>query len=378
LIGRVLDGAGHGLGTAYVAAVADQWQGSGSVDTFWRSGLVGADGRFRIDCLSREHSMPRATREHAKPRAWQLLVRAPGMGARVFAVPVQRLAAGEVDVGDIRLAPQGIVEGRVLRSDGAPVQGAEITLRGTPDGFLALTPDGPRREPIYHLAARSTRTADDGSYRVAGLAAGGYTVNAQPEGVPWDVASSLQRVADGAIVTIPDLVADPGLTITGHVRIAGQAMLPADAAIEITADNAKSHASAKVTADGSFRLERLEPGTYILAALSTPPGFAMTPRTGVAAGSKDVELLLAPATTIEGTVVDADGKPVRGASVYFFPEGVSTARNAHSDADGRFRIEVAPGITGKVGAIHPDRESAQAHQQGVCAGTTGLVLKLSK
>src|SRR5262249_44735957 len=136
LTGRVLDGAGHGLGTAYVAAAADQWQGSGSVDVFWRSAVVGSDGRFRIHFLSRDQSMPRATRDHPVPRAWQLLVRAPGMGTRVFAVPVQRFAAGEVDVGDIRLAPQGIVEGRVLRGDGAPVQGAEITLRGTPDGFL--------------------------------------------------------------------------------------------------------------------------------------------------------------------------------------------------------------------------------------------------
>jgi len=293
-------------------------------------------------------------------------------------VPVQRLTAGEVDVGDIRLAPQGIVEGRVLRGDGAPVQGAEITLHGTPDGFLALTPDAPRREPIYHLTSRSTRTAGDGSYRIAGLAAGGYTVAAQPEGVPWQVASSLHRVADGAIVTIPDLVADAGLTITGHVRITGPGMLPADAVIEITANSAKSDASAKVTADGSFRLERLDPGTYLLAALTTPPGFAMAPRSGVVAGSKDVELVLAPATTIEGTVVDADGKPVRGASVCFFPEGVSCARNVQSDAEGRFRIETAPGITGKLGATHPDREWCQAHQQGVCAGTTGLVLKLPK
>jgi hypothetical protein len=296
----------------------------------------------------------------------------------MLAVPFQRLAEGEVDLGDIRLAPQGIMEGRVLRGDGAPAQGAEITLRGTPDGFLALTPDGPRREPIYHLAVRITRAAGDGSYRFAGLAAGSYTVEAHPEGVPWEVASSPQQVADGVIVTVPDLVADPGLTITGHVRMAGRGTLPTDATIEIGAYGAKSSATSKVAADGAFRLERLDPGIYVLAALTSPPGFAMAPRGDVAAGSKDVELVLAPATTIEGTVVDADGKPVGSARVYFFPEGVTSVRNVHTDAEGRFRIEIAPGVAGKLGTSHPDREWCQAHQEGVSAGTTGLVLKLPK
>jgi hypothetical protein len=134
--------------------------------------------------------------------------------------------------------------------------------------------------------------------------------------------------------------------------------------------------SAHVASDGTFVLERMQPGSYTLAVLDPPPGFALAPRAGVHAGSTGVELVLAPSTTIEGRVVDEDRKPVREARVYFFAAGVVNARNSFADADGRFRIEVAPGVVGKLGATHPDRLWCQAHRMDVVAGTTDITLEL--
>ncbi|MFO1076751.1 MAG: sigma-70 family RNA polymerase sigma factor [Planctomycetota bacterium] len=369
IVGRVIDEHGHGIPKAFVAAAADQWSGSGGVDTFWRSATLGDQGSFRIDRLGRAAS--------SQPRAWQLLVRAPGMGARVLALPYRRLTDGVLDVGDIRLLPQAILEGRIVDGDGRPVAGARVTLQGTPNDVLALAPDTKNFNPVYHFWARATRTADNGTYRIAGLAAGSYVVHAEPPGVTWDLHSDPYEVAAGAIVTVPDLVADSGLTIAGRVRLTGGRDLPAGTQLTIHAFGPGSDTrSDTVAADGTFRIERVERGEFTLAALAAPPGLALVPRSGIAAGSKDVELELAVATTIEGTVVDDEEKPVRGATVYFFPQGVDTSRNSRSDADGRFRIELAPGVVGSLGATHPDQEFCQANKPDVVAGTVGITLQL--
>lgn len=371
IVGRVVDETGSGIAAAYVAAAAQQWDAAGGMDTFWRSGAVDDRGNFRIDHLGRD--------ARSQPRGWQLLVRAPGMGSRVLAMPFRRLADGVLDIGDVRLAPQAILEGRVVDGDGRPVVGADVTLQGTPDDALAVAPEWQEFRPVYHFGTRDTRSAGDGTYRIAGLAAGSYTVHARPRGVSWQLDSEEQAVAAGALVTVSDLVADAGLTITGRVRLPGARQLPADTTIVIWAFGPTPDTpSAEVAADGTFTVERLQPGDYTLATLDAPPGFALAPRAGVAAGRQDVEVELVPSTTIEGSVVDADDQPIRGAPVWFFPQGVTTSRNSFTDAAGRFRIELAPGVVGQLGARHPDREMDQAHRPDVVAGTVDLVLKLPK
>ena len=47
-----------------------------------------------------------------------------------------------------------------------------------------------------------------------------------------------------------------------------------------------------------------------------------------------------------------------------------------TDAEGKFRLEVAPGVTGKVSAQDPDNMFRQVHEVNVTAGARELVLKL--
>lgn len=373
--GRVVDPTGRAIAGTYVAAAADQVLRSGYHHTHWRPAFVAADGRFRIRGLGRTFQHVNGIQNWHQ---WQLLVRAPGHGTRVLALPVRQLAPGDLDVGSVVLQPQALLEGRVVDPEGRPVVRAEVTLQGAANGIgLLLAPGATAPEPQTHFGQRQTFTTADGTFRFAGLGGGSYRLRAQPDGKQWDIEGGPYELVDGAIFTAPDLVADPGLVIQGTLRLAGRRELPAGSRFTIYAHGEQSEQqSAKVAADGAFRIERLDPGTYVLSVLDVPKGFAMAPRPGVAAGTKDLELTLAIAATIEGRVVGPKDQPVRGMRVNFWPEGVVFGHGVTTDAEGKFRLEVAPGVTGKVSAQDPDNMFRQVHQVNVTAGARELVLKL--
>jgi hypothetical protein len=121
---------------------------------------------------------------------------------------------------------------------------------------------------------------------------------------------------------------------------------------------------------GVFRIYGLAPGDYYLTATSgpfagptNPPGFAVTfyPGTNNPQDAKAVHLdsardtrgisfamTPAPMSTISGSVIDADGKPVRGNVMLFGLSGGDIrsfmSANIAGDPDGRFTFRnVAPG-----------------------------------
>lgn len=369
VVGRIVDASSQPLPGTYVAAGADEWS-QGSVDTHWLPAVVAADGTFRITGVLR-YGLHQEI-------AWNLLARAPRYGTRVLALPAERLTGEFVDLGTIVLQPQAILEGCLREPDGAPVAGAEIDVDGVGHGFSILFGNAATGgRPSHHFARRSTRTAGDGTFRVAGLAAGSYRVRADLGGDDLRVPEKPCEVRDGEIVVLPDLVVARGLAIAGVVRIAGQRGLLPDQKVSVTADPAKGNGrSASVARDGTFRIDQLDPGPCLLYALDVPAGFALAPRT-VEAGATGVELDLVPAAVLEGRVVDHDGAPVKRASVYFFPEGVFGARNFFTDADGRFRLEVSP-VRGKLGATHPDHFMRQVQLEDIDPPRSDLVLRLPK
>jgi protocatechuate 3,4-dioxygenase beta subunit len=93
---------------------------------------------------------------------------------------------------------------------------------------------------------------------------------------------------------------------------------------------------------GPFFLEITHPRSADGTPLDLAPGSwgPITPRVG------DMEVRLQPAASIAGRIVDDDGTPAEGAHVYAAPldRGAAAGRsyglhgNAHSDAEGRFRI----------------------------------------
>jgi protocatechuate 3,4-dioxygenase beta subunit len=374
LTGRIVAADGRGLGTAYVAAIGDQRLGSGSHHTHWRPAVVAVDGRFRIDALATRTGMGGL----GNLFQWHLLVRAPGFGTRALVVPLRQLAPGSIDVGDVVLAPEALVEGRLVDAAGAPIARAEVTLAGVGEGHdVLLAPGTNPPSPQYHVGHRRTTSGGDGSYRFAGVAAGSYTVRATQPEKDWSLESAPQAVAVAAVHRVPDLVFDIGLSIAGVVRCARCVTPPSAQDLTLYAEApGQETRRAELLADGRFRFERLAAAAYEVHAVELPVGFALMPVPGVVAGTEDLVLELVPATTIEGLVVDHAGKPVPRALVHFFVTGASSARTHAADGEGRFRLEVPPGAIGTLGASQPAHMVRQAHEAGVAAGARGIVLRL--
>ncbi len=171
-----------------------------------------------------------------------------------------------------------------------------------------------------------------------------------------------------------DVVIDMGLAITGRVRVRGSGEPPSRHHLSLYATGATRMRQATIADDGTFRIERLDAGPYLVFAIDTPKGFALAPVANVAAGSTGVAIELVAAEAIEGRVVDRDGKPVAGVHVGFWLPGVNAAHTCATDRDGKFHLDVAPGASGTVSVqVSPFRA---ARVDNVLPGTRDVELRL--
>ncbi|MBL8750450.1 MAG: hypothetical protein JNK78_14905 [Planctomycetes bacterium] len=370
--GRVVDEDGNGVAAAFVAAAADEDVRAGSRQTHWRTAVVDADGRFRLTGLAR---LP-TTMTQPAPWRWQLLARAPGHGARVLALCDPARGTASTDLGDVLLLPEGVFEGRLVDSAGNPVGGGRVELRGVAYGLEGLLPPGaPPRSPLFQFGRREAVTAADGIFRFGGVGAGNYRVQAR-RGSGAAVEGGPYVLVSGSVTTAPDLVLAPGLTISGRLRGACPPGSLRASGIAIHANGGSDVPRCAVGADGTFRLEGLAPGDYLLSATDAPAGYAVVPRRGVTAGSNGVELDIVPAVTIEGRVVAPARGAQSGVNVIFRPQGVRVVKSVSTNAEGRFRIEAAPGVAGTITASHPDDFLRAARVLDVVAGTRDVELEL--
>lgn len=107
---------------------------------------------------------------------------------------------------------------------------------------------------------------------------------------------------------------------------------------------------AESDAAGSFTLDKLAPGTYMLMVskvgyagsdYASTPGRKVTVKEG---SVEDVSVSLTPTATLEGRVVDEEGHPLAGVTVYARQKSTSAAVPDTSNADGRYRLQgLVPG-----------------------------------
>lgn len=351
------------VATAYVALGAALAADASASQTDWVPATLGADGRFLALGL------------HPDRHYW-VLVRAPGFASLVYALP-RRLGSGEsLDLGDLVLRQPGGIEGRVVDDAGDPMPGIDVLVSGCNDdqGRWLATESLPRH--VLPFEWRTVATNAAGAFRSTDLAAGEYTLRVLPHG-QVDPITTTVRVEDGVVCTGVELVVPTGRTIHGVIACADQSRFGEVLELRATAADGSSEHTTAIGRDGAFRFDGVADGSYILAMLEPPKGWALAPRVA-RAGAADVRLVLEPSAQITGQVVGPTGKGVK-ARVWAHPGDVkgSAAAVHPTDDDGHFRIEVPPGFRGSVGGALPDDLSVRGSQPEVVAGQEDVRIELA-
>ena len=253
------------------------------------------------------------------------------------------VAAGEEAERDFVLRRGAVIEGTVMDGKGRPLPGIDAVLQE-------------REGDSGWISSRDPSDAD-GRFRIEGVLPG--------SGVRVRVFGSAGESGISEPFPVPEgdrpvhvvVTALPGATVAGRIRVEG-GPLPPSAEVLLGAGfypglSRPAEPGDRVAAaeeDGTFRLEGVRPGNYLLWV--TADGFLPEdpPRCEVAAGQvvEGIEVLLVPATELRGRVVDEEGRPLPGAAIRVsrhMPEWLHMDRIvgegavlAVSGPDGRFTV----------------------------------------
>jgi len=279
---------------------------------------------------------------------------------------------GVVDLGIVKVAPGGVVHGRVLdKTTGDPIADARVR------SFGGLDPQ------LEFFGATTAVSARDGSFRLTGVPLGAHTLLAtHPDFVsdvdPMALFGGMRGGSGGGPPIFPegsrdverDIEMTPAESVRGFV-LAPDGSPVEGAAVEQTGNEnmilsrlvGGGPATATSDANGAFVMKGLPPGREV-KIVANHRDYGMSEEARVRAGERDpVTLRLAEPLTLKGIVVDDKGAAVAGVRVVAArtasrspgaPFDPGTARPSITDDDGRYLVRNAPAGELTVTFDHPD------------------------
>ncbi len=300
--GTVTDGAGAGVEGAYVEAVPDDPDGTGTSTETDESGAYHlgplAEGTYTITVASGSHQAAST--------------------AGVAVVPGRT-----VEDTDFALADGLAVEGTVTEVDGTtPVAGASVVLVTEAGDSLASAADG------------------GGAFAVRSLFPGVYRLEVSAPG--YAVSRRMVAVDEGAGPVTVDVVLQVGADIEGTVNEPDGATPVKGVYVELRDASAVALAAAMTDADGRYRFEGVRDGAYALHVLHEELAWASQP--AIVVGGQSVVIdFAAGSEVLSGAVTSsATGQPVAGAVATLHPTGALesqlAARAAEADDLGHYEL----------------------------------------
>jgi hypothetical protein len=298
--GRVVTADGRPVARAEVRVMPSQEAGNPWLAAFGLAeATTGEDGSYRLEGVA-EGTRSVSAERSGHPRAVLALEIRPGTNHL-----------------DFQLTDGREVSGRVVDTAGRPVPGAAVSLFSTAGVWPATT-------------------APDGGFQISGVPDGAYRLVAEKAG--WASARSAEelRVAGGAVTGI-ELRLDRGATIAGRIAGLGFEEL---SRVQVTASGAGGGQVGSVDYQGSYRIEALAPGDWILEAQVPGTGRRAVGRVRLEPGQSQASLDLefGGGLALTGVVLQGD-RPVAGAAVTVRSSNGGPVHGAMSGPDGRFRVE---------------------------------------
>ena len=312
---------------------------------------TGADGRFSFP------GVPAPPKDGATRWGVGLTATRPGRGSAVQELHPDMLKTPL----HLRLGPAATLQGRVTDPAGNPVAGARVWDNAAT--FFAAD-----------RTVRWARTDADGRYAIADMTAWGPdATKPRPSGdgktmmaisgCYFSILHPDFGQAEAVYRTMPatvDVVLQPAGVVEGRVvdRVSGKPAAGVTVSAQATSANGNGvYRETRTGPDGKYRIPSLLAGAYNVwaaapdRACAALDSFAVTSgRTGIAP-----DLQLVEGGWLEGRVVAADtGKPIPGTqtggdlSVGLYgpsrPRSGAACQSSPVDAQGRFRMRVAPGV----------------------------------
>lgn len=268
-----------------------------------RLGEAAADeqGKFTVDGID--------------PGPLELFARAEDYGACARAAV--ELRAGQVATATLRLAPGARIVGRVTSPTGAPLPETQVLARS-----------------VVGDVRREGKTDADGRFTVANLYPGKYRLTVPgPSAAPRADVEVAVQAGDATC----DLVASPGATLSGVVQGPDGAPLPQAQVFAIK--DGQQRATVPADAQGAFRVEGLEPGSWRLFVRQKDGLVGILPlEVGPDAVLTGLLLRVLPPARLRGRILDPDGRPVPGIALEVRGKDAPVRRRAETDAQGAFEM----------------------------------------
>ena len=373
--GVVNDAEGTPIAGARVAAFTPG-KAFGFDDNEIRSGETDADGRFRLVGLPEGSIIVRAD-----ARGWLESSRSTEV----------QLAAGEEHTGLVIELDRGAsVTGRVLGPDGAPA--ADVEVEALFDVAHMFGPSSLNATRGIHGTAT---TSGDGSFTVSGLGRGPFSIRASREssgeGLPAETAQidSIQPGAEGLTLTLASPVDVRGVLRDDLGELAGGLEVRCSRLASGTMGDLRlSERRARSAEDGTFAFD-LTAGTWELSVMEETHVTAAPVVLTVPGTDEVLELVCMRAATVRGRVLDPEGAPVEGASVFFDADtsqvvtalmSAPSPDSTRSGAGGAFTLLGLPPGDLTISASHDEFAKASASQliAGPGEQLNDLLLRLSE
>jgi galactose oxidase-like protein/carboxypeptidase family protein/glyoxal oxidase-like protein/Kelch motif protein len=257
------------------------------------------------------------------------------------------VTSGATTTANFQLTTAGIVAGTVKNTNGVALSGTTVTITG---GNIATT--------------LNLTTDANGNYNSGWIPIGNYTVTAAKSGY---VSQTQSATVSAGVTSTVNFALAASTTTAG--AIAGKVTNASTGAGVSGATVSYSGSSTTTDTYGNYKLSNVAPGTYAVTAAKSGLGNSTQTVTVTSGTTTTANFKLAASGKIAGTVKNASGVVISGATVTFKGGVIATTKSVTTSSTGTYLSGWIP-VGSYTVTVSKSGFTTQSKSASVTAGTT--------